>query len=446
MYPKKCRRNSPLGYIFVYTYFEVIKMEISINYGLVKTIEDVRLLSSAYLKGVIMKPNISKLSKAIGADRKTVRKALNGFVPSTTKSRGKYLDDYKNLIVKLLKDDYKDFEYIKHLYNFMKREHDIECSYSTFRRYIKSDDELLKLFHKSNKADAFTRRFETEAGKQGQFDLKERVPIINKLGEKTLIHVATLTLGYSRYNVRKIVPNTSYETVISFLANAFEEIGGVPKELVIDNIKCLVDKPRRNGKEAKLNIKFQQFAKDYNLEILPCIPGRPKTKGKTETQNKVPAQLKNYGGTYEDLHDAHRILEIINKEDNESISQGTNLPPVFLFKYEKEKFQPLPNQEIRSTYYLKLKEVAVSNESLISYKSNKYSVPKQFIGKKVGRIIKNNRLLIYYNSKIITTHQITNQKLNIKKSHNLIYEKRLTLESTPTIILEEMEAIAYDND
>ncbi len=422
-------------------------MEISINYGLLKSIEDIRMLSSAYLKGVIMKPNITKLSKAIGADRKTVRKALNGFIPAKTKSRGKYLDDFKNIMIDLLNDEYKDFEYIQHLYNFMKRENGIECSYSTFRRYISMDDELSKLFHKSKKGDVFTRRFETESGKQAQFDLKEKVPIIDTLGNKTTIHVATLTLGFSRFNVRKIVPDTSYETVVSFLASAFEEIGGVPKELVIDNIKCLVDQPRRNGNEAKLNVKFMQFAKDYNLEIFPCIPGRPQTKGKTETQNKVPAQLKNYGGTYQDVHDAHRILEIINNEDNESISQGTNLPPVFLFKYEKAKLQPLPNQEIRANYYLKLKEVVVSNESLISYKSNKYSVTKQFIGKKVGRIIKNNRLQVYYNSKIITNHQITNKKLNIKENHNLFYEKQLRPDkNTPTIILEEMEAIAYDND
>lgn len=422
-------------------------MEISINYSLINSIEDLRMFSAAYLKGLIMKPNITKLANAIGADRKTVRKALNGFVPSKTKARGKYLDDYKNIMIDLLKDEYKDFEYVKHLYNFMKRENKIECSYSTFRRYISNDNELSKLFSKSKKVDMFTRRFETEAGKQAQFDLKEKVPIIDKSGNKTNVNVATLTLGFSRLNVRKIVPDTSYDTIISFLANAFEEIGGVPKQLVIDNIKCLVDQPRRNGNEAKLNIKFMQFAKDYNLEVFPCIPGRPQTKGKTETQNKVPAQLKNYGGMYEDLHDAHRILEIINNEDNESISQGTNFPPVFLFKYEKDKLRPLPKQEIRSNYYLNLKEVVVSNESLISYKSNKYSVPKQFIGKKVGRIIKNNRLQVYYNSKIITSHQITNKKLNIKESHNLFYEKQLRPDiSAKRIILEEMEAIAYDND
>jgi len=90
---------------------------------------------------------------------------------------------------------------------------------------------------------------------------------------------------------------------------------------------------------------------------------------------------------------------------------------------------------------------SVSNESLISFKSNKYSVPKQFIGKKVGRIAKNNKLQIYYNNKIITQHQITDKKLNIKQSHNLIYDKKLNLcVEVNKIILEEMEAIAYDND
>jgi putative transposon-encoded protein len=228
---------------------------------------------------------------------------------------------------------------------------------------------------------------------------------------------------------------------------AFDKLGGVPEQIVIDNIKCLVDKPRRNGEDAVLNSKFLQFLSDYNLKAFPCMPARPQTKGKTETQNKVPAQLKNYGGTYEDLHDVHRVLEIINTEDNESISQATNLPPVFLWNIEKDKLQPLPTKEVRMKYYLKLKEVVVSNESLISFKSNKYSVPKQFIGKKVGRTIKNNRLQIYYNNKVITEHQITDKKLNIKQSHNLFYEKKLNSYIVENkIILQEMEAIAYDND
>lgn len=69
--------------------------------------------------------------------------------------------------------------------------------------------------------------------------------IIDESGNKTKVDIATLTLGFSRSNVRKVVPDTSYDSVISFLAYAFEEIGGVPipRELVIDNIKCLVNVP-----------------------------------------------------------------------------------------------------------------------------------------------------------------------------------------------------------
>jgi transposase/putative transposon-encoded protein len=394
-----------------------------------------------------MKPNISKLATHLGADRKTIRKALNGFVPTKTKKKDKYLDAFRYEIIDLLSDENRAFDYMKHLYNYLKREHNIVCSYSTFRRYIITDEDLSKLFKKSKPTDIFTQRFETEAGKQAQFDLKEKVPIVDKTGTITKVNVATLTMGFSRLNIREIVLDTSYDIVIAFLAMAFDKLGGVPEQIVIDNIKCLVDKPRRNGEDAVLNSKFLQFLSDYNLKAFPCMPARPQTKGKTETQNKVPAQLKNYGGTYEDLHDVHRVLEIINTEDNESISQATNLPPVFLWNIEKDKLQPLPTKEVRMKYYLKLKEVVVSNESLISFKSNKYSVPKQFIGKKVGRTIKNNRLQIYYNNKVITEHQITDKKLNIKQSHNLFYEKKLNSYIVENkIILQEMEAIAYDND
>jgi transposase len=424
-------------------------MEMTINYGLINSIEDLYDLSNAIMKGLINMPNISKLSRQIGADRKTVRKALKGIKPSKTRSRSKYLDGYRDVVVELLNDEYREFDYIKHLYNYLLREHKVQCSYSALNRYINNDEELLKMFRKSNRADRFTERFETEAGVQAQFDLKERVPVINTYGEKDRVNVATLTLGYSIYNVRRIVPDTSYETVISFLAEAFDEIGGVTKELVIDNIKCLVDKPRRNGNKAILNVKFEEFLKDYQLEVFPCIPGRPQTKGKTETQNKVPSQLKNYNGTYKDLHEVSDILKVINGEDNESISQATNLPPLFLLKKEQGRFKKLPPISVREKYYLKLKEVHVSNESLISYKSNKYSVPKQYIGKYVGRVAKNNKLLIYYNNELITIHEVSNKKLNIKKSHNLMYEKRLTKltenNNESLNMLEEMENISYDN-
>lgn len=405
--------------------------------------EDLIALSSAYIKGDL-KLNISKIARALDADRKTVKRYLNGHIPKRKRKRKSYLDDYFEIIKTVITDPNREFDYIDHLYRFIKREFGITCNRSTFNRYLRKSEELNYLF-KKNHSDNFTIRFETEIGQQIQFDLKERITLITKGGEKHIVYIPTLTFGWSRYNYRKIVLDTKEETLIAFLAEAFDELGGVPKEIVIDNLKSFVERPRYKNQDAILNSKFDAFCKDYEIKVLPCMPRRPQTKGKTETQNKIVDQLKNYNGHYEDLDDICEKLEIINKEDNESISQATKLPRIFLFKKEKDALNNLPPKEIRSNYYLKLKEVHVSNEAMISYKSNKYSVPKKYIGFKLGLAVIKDELHIYHNKNIITKHKITNLPINKKMEHKLNYEKNDSTEiKESTIIKNELRSINYD--
>ena len=68
-------------------------MKNNINFSLVKTIEELRFFSEGIEKGFIQMPNITKLSKQLGKDRKTVRKALRGEIPKKTRERKKYLDE-----------------------------------------------------------------------------------------------------------------------------------------------------------------------------------------------------------------------------------------------------------------------------------------------------------------------------------------------------------------
>lgn len=405
------------------------------------------MLSRAYKEGEI-KLNVSKLARELRCSRKTLTRRLNGITPKKTRNRKKYLDDYRELIYKYLCDEKRHFDYIDHIYYFMKREHGITCTRSTFFRYIKRDEELSRKF-KCNKANTFVQRFETEPGHQAQFDMKEKVKLIDQHGNQTIVYIPTLTLSWSRYNYRQIILKPTTDNLLIFLAQAFEAMGGVPKELVIDNLKAFVDKPRKSADDkALLNSKFEEFCKDYGMIPRPCMPYRPETKGKTETQNKIVDQLKNYNGYYNGLRDIHDKLEIINREDNERPSQATRLPRTFLFEKEKGDLLPLPRKEIRSKYHLKLDEVYVTNESLFQYKYNKYSLPQEYIGKRVGLAIQNKELLVYYNGKIIEKHLITNHKLNIKEEHELYYKKvaKQAIEHSKQVILKELENIVYDND
>ena len=408
----------------------------------IKNIDDLLLFSKAFKEGLI-KLNISKLAKELNKDRKTIKKYLNGDIPKKTRNRVKYLDEHRDYILEVLTDKYQSFDYIDHLFKYLKREKNITCTRSTLNRYIRNDIELNKLF-KRKKDLNFTERFETNPGVQAQFDMKEKVKLIDKDKNVTVITIPTLTLSWSRYNTRKLILDTKTDNLLSFLAESFEEIGGVPHELVIDNLKQFVEKPRYKDNEALLTNKLIEFSKDYNIKIKPCMPYRPQTKGKTETQNKIVDQLKNYNGKYKDIYDMHEKLEIIHNEDNDNISQATKLPRIFLLEKEKGDLNPLPSKEIRQKYHLSLNEVHVSNESLISYKSNKYSVPRKFIGLNVGLVIKANELHIYYKGKIITIHQISNNLLNIKQGHELKYKKEILTTKDTTIINNEMRNIKYD--
>lgn len=350
-----------------------------------------------------------------------------------------------------LYDSPRHFSYIDHLFYFMQREHHITCARSTFYRYIVNDEDLRLSFQKHNKTE-FIQRFKTQPGQQAQFDLKEKVKLVTEEGQTITVYIPTLTLSWSRYNVRRLILNLTTDNLLSFLAEAFEEIGGAPRELVIDNLKAFVEKPRTStGDKAILNSRFSEFCKNYGIEPLPCMPYRPQTKGRTETQNKWVEQLYNYNGTYEGILAMHHRLKQLNEQDNKAASQATRLPRCFLLEKEKGDLVPLPSLAVRRPYHLQLKKVHVTNDSLFQYRYNKYSVPKEFIGKQVDIIVQNNKLYIYYNGNIIDSHPITNQPFNIKPEHQLYYAKpqeetsKIEATTKPSLISMELGEIRYDN-
>lgn len=95
----------------------------------IENVEDLIMFSRAYKEGMI-KLNISKLAKELNKDRKTIKKYLMGEVPKKTRERIKYLDEHKDYIINVLSDEMQSFDYIEHLFNYLKREKGITCSSS----------------------------------------------------------------------------------------------------------------------------------------------------------------------------------------------------------------------------------------------------------------------------------------------------------------------------
>ena len=54
-----------------------------------------------------------------------------------------------------------------------------------------------------------------------------------------------------------------------------------------------------------------------------------------------------------------------------------------LTKKKKDSLLPLPHEKIRNRYKITTLQVKVNKQAMISYKSNQYSVPIEYIGKKL---------------------------------------------------------------
>lgn len=107
--------------------------------------------------------------------------------------------------------------------------------------------------------------FETDKGQQAQLDWKENIDFVLSNGEVININIFVLILSYSRFRVYRLSLEKTQDVVFSFLNESFEAFGGVPKELLTDNMKTVMDQLSTAYQREKVNNKFQQFADDYGF-------------------------------------------------------------------------------------------------------------------------------------------------------------------------------------
>lgn len=369
-----------------------------------------------------LKVNKSQIARKLGVDVRTVVKYLNGYVKPITRNRKSTIDNFKPIIRSLLSEEsIQVFYYKRVLWQYLKDNHGLDCAQSSFRRYISNNPEFNDYFKRRKKgyiSNNSSMRFETDKGQQAQLDWKENIDFVLSNGEVININIFVLILSYSRFRVYKLSLEKTQDILFSFLNESFEAFGGVPKEVLTDNMKTVMDEPRTAYRNGKTNNKFQQFADDYGFKVRPCIAGRPNTKAKVEAPMKLLDEIRAYNGTL-NIDELHELVSKLNNRINSTCHTSTGKIPVLHLEKEKDFLLELPTEQIRNRYNIITTSVKVNRQSMISYKSNQYSVPPEYIGKKLKLQVYDNQLHLYYNTNLVTIHEIKNQKLNYHDSHYL---------------------------
>ena len=315
--------------------------------------------------------------------------------------------------------------YIKSVYEYLIDEYSFENigTYSNFHKYIVKQKYLV------NKNKSKTVWYETLPGKQAQVDWKEDMTLISKNGEIYNFNVFSFKLGNSRYVYYEYRLEKTREDVFECLINAFKFIGGVPEEILFDNMASVVD-----INTGRVNAKFLAFSKDMGFKVRRCKPRTPKTKGKVETCNKFIEWLIPYNHEFEDEKELIDLIYMINTKVNTSINQTTRVTPTFLFQKEKEYLLPIPKELILEQYTKKCKKYLVYPDSLINFNNKKYSVPSKYIGQYVNAEQIDTYLYIYFNTFLIGKHKIDEKIFNYEKEH---YKELLALTVKDKNKLEE---------
>ena len=264
--------------------------------------------------------------------------------------------------------------------------------------------------------------------------------MISKYGEVFNFNVLSFKLGNSRYVYYEYRKEKTREDVFECLINAFKFIGGIPKEILFDNMASVVD-----VNTGKTNSKFLAFARDMGFKVKRCKPRTPKTKGKVETCNKFIEWLIPYNNEFEDEKELIDLIYMINSKVNSSVNQTTRVTPNFLFQKEKEYLLPIPKENILEQYTKKTKKYLVYPDSLINFNNKKYSVPSKYIGQYVYAQQIDSYLYIYFNTFLISKHKINEKIFNYEKEH---YKELLSLTIKDEEKLEEytkQNLEIYDN-
>ena len=221
------------------------------------------------------------------------------------------------------------------------------------------------------------RRMECAAGEEAQVDFGTGAPLIGPDGKRHKSYVFRIVLSHSRKGYSEATRRQTTEDFFRCLENAFAHFGGVPKTLVIDNLKAAV--AHADWFDPLLTPKVQSFCEHYGTVILPTKPRTPRHKGKIESGVKYVKNNGLKGRVFADVEEQNRFLLDWEQNVADRRIHGTTKRQVAQVFEEAERpaLLPLPCERFPCFQEARRK---VNRDGHVEVAKAYYSVPPEYLG------------------------------------------------------------------
>ncbi len=334
--------------------------------------------------------SIRDISRATGHARNTVRKVLRGEhdLKIKTTERTSKLDPFK---------DYLKQRYQQHGLSAVRLIEQIkpmgyDGSIATLRRYLRT----LKTDHR--RRSRLTVRFETPPGKQAQADWGYCGKFPTPEGQPRSVYVFIIVLAFSRMMFIRFTTSMKMGPLIECHRDAFNFFGGVPDQVLYDNMKQVRVAPGR------FNEQLLDFESHHDFVPKTHRPYRPRTKGKVERPVDYVKDNFLAGREFDGVEDLNaRGLHWLEHTANIRIHGTTKRRPIDLFEQEKPRLTPI--DQVAPYRFIDPVQRVVSYESMVQFHGSRYSVPPEHAGKKVEVVAEGGQIFVRLNDCVIAEHR-----------------------------------------
>jgi transposase len=348
------------------------------------------MIKEMYRKGI----SISEIARQTGHDRKTVRKAINGELmverKPTQTARPRKLDAYTAYLQQRISEG---------VYNARKLYREIQE-----RGYTGGVTQVILYVQpfRLPRQERATVRFETQPGQQAQVDWGSFRYERPDGGEKSL-YCFVMTLGWSRAMYVEFTIQGDTASFIRCHLHAFAYFGGVPREMLHDNLKSAVIRREADG-TVQFNERYLDFALATGFVPKPHRPYRPQTKGKVESGVRYVEGNFWTGLHFEDVEDINAQARVwLDTVANLRVHGTTGERP--FDRLPHEHLPPLPDRPFDTSI---ISYRRAGRDCLVRYQNNSYSVPAAWAGRMLLVKETEDRRILLFNAagELVAEHDL----------------------------------------